>query len=116
MAQGVSPDPRNTVLLVGFQAAGTRGRHLLDGAEAVKIHGQMVPVRARIDRIDSMSAHADSAEILRWLGGFRRPPPATFLVHGEPSSMDALSAGIRQTLGWTDVRMPALGDVVSLDS
>ena len=82
------PNPRNTVLLVGFQAAGTRGRQLLDGVTTVKIHGQQVPVQAHIDHIGSMSAHADSAEILRWLGGFTAPPRRTFLVHGEPQAMD----------------------------
>src|SRR4029078_13445781 len=66
------PDPRNTVLFVGFQAAGTRGRALCDGAKQVKIHGQFVPVAARIERIDSMSAHADASEIMRWVSGFVR--------------------------------------------
>ena len=77
------PNPRNTVLLVGFQAEGTRGRQLLDGAPSLTIHGQQVPVHCRVGRIESMSAHADSSEILRWLGGFERPPARTFLVHGE---------------------------------
>ena len=108
------PDERNTVLLVGFQALGTRGRQLLDGAQTVKIHGQQVPVRARIDRIESMSAHADSSEILRWLGGFERPPRRTFLVHGEPEAMDALAASISDKLGW-GVHMPALNEVVTLE-
>jgi metallo-beta-lactamase family protein len=109
------PDPRNTVLLVGFQAEGTRGRHLLEGAPAVKIHGQMVPVQARIARVESMSAHADSGEILRWLGGFARPPDRTFLVHGEPAPMDALATSVRQKLGWT-VHTPQLGEAVTLGS
>jgi metallo-beta-lactamase family protein len=108
------PDPRNTVLLVGFQAEGTRGRHLLDGVKAVKIHGQMIPVHAHVDRIESMSAHADSSEVLRWLGGFERPPKRTFLVHGEPASMDALAGSIRQKLGW-NVHTPQLGEVVTLE-
>lgn len=94
------PDPRNTVLFVGFQAEGTRGRKLVDGAAEVKIHGQLVPVHARVAKIDSMSAHADSEEILRWLGGFTRPPALTFLVHGELAAMHALQAGIAQRLGW----------------
>ena len=109
------PSPRNTVLLVGFQAEGTRGRQLVDGARSVKIHGQAVPVEARVERIDSMSAHADSAEILRWLGGFSRPPKTTFLVHGEPTSMQALAATIQTKLAWT-VHMPELGEVVTLGS
>jgi metallo-beta-lactamase family protein len=109
------PDERNTVLLVGFQAEGTRGRRLLNGEPAVKIHGQFIPVRARVDRIESMSAHADSGEILRWLGGFQRAPRRTFLVHGEPAPMDVLAASIRQRLGWT-VHAPELGEVVTLDS
>ena len=109
------PDQRNTVLLVGFQAEGTRGRQLLEGAAAVKIHGQQVPVHAHIDRVESMSAHADSGEIMRWLGGFERPPSRTFLVHGEPGPMDALAASIHTKLGW-NVHAPELGEVVTLES
>ena len=108
------PDERNTVLLVGFQAAGTRGRALLEGASAVKIHGGEVPVRARVAYVASMSAHADSTEILRWLGGFTRPPRTTFLVHGEPLAMEALAGTIREQLGWR-VHMPGLGEVVTLE-
>ena len=108
------PDSRNTALFVGFQAEGTRGRQLVDGAAAVKIHGQMVPVHARVVRIDSMSAHADSREILRWLGGFSRPPSTTFLVHGETTAMEALDASIHSTLGWK-TRMPQHRETVALD-
>ena len=107
------PDVRHTVLLVGFQAEGTRGRQLLDGARSVKIHGQEIPVQARIDRVESMSAHADSSEILRWLGGFTRLPKTTFLVHGEPVAMDALASSIQQKLGWK-VHTPQLGEAVTL--
>jgi metallo-beta-lactamase family protein len=108
------PNPRNTVLLVGFQAAGTRGRQLLDGITTVKIHGQQVTVQAHIDHIGSMSAHADSTEIMRWLGGFTAPPRRTFLVHGEPQSMSALGASIGQKLGW-NVHLPHLDEVVTLE-
>jgi metallo-beta-lactamase family protein len=94
------PDPRNTVLFVGFQAAGTRGRALCDGAKQVKLHGQFVPVAARIERIDSMSAHADSGEIMRWLAGFARPPSMTYLVHGEPGPLQALAARITAERQW----------------
>jgi len=100
------PDPRNTVLFAGYQAAGTRGRKLLEGAQYSRIHGQEVPVRARIEKVDSMSAHADVNEIMRWLGGFTRPPGLTCLVHGEPEPMDALKARIEKDLGWT-VKTPA---------
>jgi metallo-beta-lactamase family protein len=95
------PDPRNTVLFTGYQAAGTRGRDLVDGARAVKIHGHMVPVAARIEQIQSMSAHADRAEIMRWLSSFEQPPRITYLVHGEPGPMDALRDVMRAELHWT---------------
>lgn len=107
------PDPRNTVVFVGFQAEGTRGRLLADGARAIKIHGQMVSVQARIERVDSMSAHADSQEILRWLGGFTRPPRMTFLVHGELAAMQALQNTISSRLGW-QTALPAHEQTVDL--
>jgi metallo-beta-lactamase family protein len=97
------PDERNTVLFVGYQAAGTRGRALRDGVKVSRMHGEDVPVRARIEAIDSMSAHADAGEIMRWLGGFRRPPRVTYLVHGEPGPMDTLKARIERDLGWTAI-------------
>jgi len=103
------PDPRHTVLFVGFQAEGTRGRALIDGAKTVKIHGMSVPVRARIERIDSMSAHADSTEIMRWLRSFQRPPRRTYLVHGEPPAQEALKRLIEKTLGWS-VHIPEHGE------
>ena len=94
------PDARNTIVFAGFQAEGTRGRQLADGASTVKIHGQTIPVHAHIAKVESMSAHADSQEILRWLGGFKRPPTMTFLVHGELDAMTALQAAITAKLGW----------------
>jgi metallo-beta-lactamase family protein len=94
------PDPRNTVLFVGYQAVGTRGRLLCDGAKQVKIHGVSVPVAARIDQIDSMSAHADAGEIMRWLAGFTRPPSMTYLVHGEPAPLQVLAARIAAEKQW----------------
>jgi metallo-beta-lactamase family protein len=94
------PDPRHTVLFVGYQAAGTRGRSLVDGVKQVKMHGRIVDVAARIERIDSMSAHADQGEILRWLQGFQRPPAMTYVVHGEPGPQDVLQEKIRAMPGW----------------
>jgi len=100
------PDPKNTMLFVGYQAAGTRGRLLVDGAREVRIHGRQITVAARIVRIDSMSAHADRGEILRWLGTLPRRPGRLCLVHGEPGPMDALKALITDRLGW-DPQTPA---------
>jgi metallo-beta-lactamase family protein len=72
-------------------------------------------VEAVVDKVESMSAHADSSEILRWLGGFKAPPQRTFLVHGEPAAMDPLAASIRTKPGWT-VHTPRLDEVVTLES
>ncbi len=98
--KGALPRAKNTVLFVGYQAAGTRGRQLVEGAESVKIHGQQIAVGARIEHIDSMSAHADADEIMRWLRGFTRPPGTTYVVHGEPPARAALQARIEKELGW----------------
>jgi metallo-beta-lactamase family protein len=94
------PDSKNVILFCGYQAPGTRGRMLVDGAKEIKIHGQIIRVAARIEKIDSMSAHADRSEILRWLATFPGPPTRLCLVHGEPGPMDALKSTIEQRLGW----------------
>lgn len=107
------PDSRSTALFVGYQAAGTRGRQLVDGAESVRIHGHTVPVNAHVEILESMSAHADSGEIVRWLSGFTRPPATTFIVHGEPVAMEALTEKIHTTLGWT-TKMPEHRERVEL--
>lgn len=108
------PDPKNTVLFVGYQAQGTRGRRLLEGADEIKIHGTTVPVRAEIVQIDGLSAHGDARELMRWLSGFERPPEQTFLVHGEPHASEALEKRIREQLGWATHR-PRYAETVSLD-
>tara|TARA_R110000851_G_scaffold165169_2_gene309901 strand:+ start:106556 stop:107932 length:1377 start_codon:yes stop_codon:yes gene_type:complete len=94
------PDPRSSVLFAGYQAAGTRGAKMLAGAQTIKIHGEHVPVKAELDNLSMLSAHADANEILRWLGGFRQAPSHTFLVHGEPEAADALRCRIKDELGW----------------
>ncbi len=94
------PDHRNTVLLCGFQAQGTRGADLRDGVESVKIHGRHVPVRAEVESIDSLSAHADADELLAWLGRMPAAPREVILTHGEPAAAEALRARIEGTLGW----------------
>jgi metallo-beta-lactamase family protein len=102
------PDPRSTVLFVGYQAAGTRGRLLVDGAREVKIHGQLVAVNARIAKNDSMSAHADRKEIIRWLETLPAAPGRLCLVHGEPGPMDALKQRIADRFGWNAATPPHL--------
>jgi metallo-beta-lactamase family protein len=108
------PDVRNTVLFAGYQAVGTRGRQLVEGQTTVRIHGETIPVHARVELLESMSAHADSTEILRWLGGFGRAPRLTFLVHGEIPAMEALGASIKGTFGW-DTTMPKHHERFELD-
>jgi len=107
------PDARTTVLFVGFQAAGTRGRLLQDGAKTLKMFGAEVPVRARVEILHGLSAHADQPETLRWLGGFLRPPRQTYLVHGEPGAADALAAAIHARFGWS-VRAARDGEQVEV--
>ncbi len=94
------PDERTTVLLPGFQAAGTRGRALQEGARELRIHGQNVSVRAKVATLDGFSAHADRDEILRWASGFQRPPRVTYVVHGEPKASQSLAETLRAKLGW----------------
>ena len=95
-----APDARNTLLFAGFQAGGTRGAALVDGADSVKIHGAYVPVRAEVAQVDVLSSHADYAETIMWLRNFKTPPKETFLVHGEPAAADALRRRISEELGW----------------
>jgi metallo-beta-lactamase family protein len=107
------PNAKTTVLFVGFQAQGTRGRALKDGIKQIKIHGQLIPVRAKIEAIDGLSAHADRAEIMKWLAGFKRPPKQVYIVHGEPEAAESLAALIRGRLGWK-ARVAQDGETVML--
>ena len=93
-------DPKTTVMFAGFQAAGTRGRALEEGAKSVLIHGREVPVRAKVCRLHGLSAHADQNELMRWLGEFQRPPAHCYLVHGEPVASEALAKRISEELDW----------------
>ena len=94
------PDARNTVLLVGYQSAGTRGRLLTDGCDELKIHGRYVPVRARIAQAQGLSAHADYAELCAWLENSKLSPQRVFVTHGEPAASDALRRRLRDSFGW----------------
>ena len=108
-----APDHRNTILLAGFQAGGTRGAALKAGAHELKIHGQLVPVRAEVASLDMFSAHADRDELLRWLGGFEAPPRMTFVTHGELEASDTFRRSIAEELGWK-ARVPEHGERVEL--
>ena len=108
-----APDRRSTIVLAGFQAGGTRGAALRDGATELKIHGGYVPVRAEVVSLDMLSAHADREELLRWLGGFESAPRETFVIHGEPSAADSLRHCIDERLGW-NVRVPEHQQMVVL--
>jgi len=95
-----APDPRNTIMLSGFQSCGTRGAAIAAGAETVKIHGEHVPIRAEVATLSNLSAHADYIETLVWLGQFSRPPRQTYITHGEPAAADALRRSMEEKLKW----------------
>jgi metallo-beta-lactamase family protein len=109
----LAPDPRHSVVFAGFQVGGSRGARLLAGEREVKIHGELVPVRADIQQLEGFSGHADKLELMQWLEGFQQPPAQTFVVHGEPDAADTLRASIKDHLGW-QVRVPAYGETAEL--
>lgn len=107
------PDQRSTMLFIGYQAAGTRGRSLVDGASELKLLGQYVPVRARIAHLDGLSAHADAGELLAWLRSGKLHPRQVFVTHGEPAAADAFRRRLGETFGW-NARVPDAGESVAL--
>ncbi|MBS1712506.1 MAG: MBL fold metallo-hydrolase [Armatimonadetes bacterium] len=107
--------PDTTVLFTGYQAEGTLGRDLLEGAEHVRIFGEELRVAARLERLEMLSAHADYSEMLRWLRGFKEPPKHTFIVHGEPDAALAMKQHIIDELGWQNLTIPAQGDSFQLE-
>jgi metallo-beta-lactamase family protein len=109
------PDPRNLLLLSGYQAAGTRGRSLLEGADSLRMHGMTVPVRAEWHQIHGLSSHADSDELMRWIRDAETLPRTVIVTHGEPESSQALAARIEEELGVRTV-IPALGDRLDLST
>jgi metallo-beta-lactamase family protein len=104
----------STIMFVGYQAAGTLGRQIVDGAKKVRIFGQQYRVKAKVSQINGLSAHADKNEMLDWMMKFKRPPKRIFLVHGEPQSEQAFSNFIKNKTGW-QVAVPAYGDEVVLE-
>ena len=111
--KAMAPDPRHHVCFPGFQVGGSRGARLVAGATEVKIHGEMVPVRAEISHLASLSGHADGNELVAWMRQLGQPPRQTFVVHGEPDAADTLRLRIRGELGW-NARVPQLGETVEL--
>ena len=103
------PDPETTIVFVGYQAAGTLGRRILDGEKEVKILGQWAPVQCRVAKIGGFSAHADWKEVLRWLEGMVGVPIRTFLTHGEPVAANAMGEHIKDKYGWV-VEVPQYGE------
>ena len=108
------PDPRNAVVLVGYQAVGTRARDLADGARHLKMHGRYVPVRAEVVVVDGFSVHADADELLTWLGQLPSPPEACFVVHGEPEASATLAQRIEAELDVLAV-VPRHGERIRID-
>ncbi|HKQ96243.1 MAG TPA: MBL fold metallo-hydrolase [Candidatus Polarisedimenticolia bacterium] len=107
------PEPRHTIVLAGYQAAGTRGRFLLEGAKTIRIHSEEIPVRAQVEDLCGFSGHADTKEILRWLGMQPKAPKAIFLTHGEPEAAQAMAERLRRERG-LDTRVPRLGEIAVL--
>jgi metallo-beta-lactamase family protein len=107
------PDHRSTIVLVGFQAAGTRGRALAEGARQVKLLGRYVPVRAEVVDLPSFSVHADHDELMAWLGTAPDAPSAVYVVHGEPDGSAALADAVAEQFGWTAV-VPGYRERVAL--
>jgi len=108
------PDPKNTVLLIGYQAEGTRGRTIQEKKETVKIHGKEIPINAQIEMIDGFSGHADYNEMLAWLMPFNKKPKQVFMVHGEEEASRSMAEKIKQTYNW-NVTIPKFGDSFELE-
>jgi metallo-beta-lactamase family protein len=107
------PHAENTLLITGYQAEGTMGRSLLEGAKVVRIHKQPVPVLAEVTELRGLSGHADAREIVRWLGAVNRPPRRIFLTHGEEEAAVAMAAHISRERGFT-THVPEPDETVDL--
>src|SRR3546814_4111020 len=103
-----APDGKNLILFSGFQAAGTRGAAMIGGARTIKIHGEYIPVEAEVANLTMLSAHADSDELMRWLGSLPAAPRHGYVTHGEPTGAQALAKRVWEERGWA-CSVPALG-------
>jgi len=107
------PDKRNTVIFVGYQAMGTKGRRLVEGEPEVKIHGEWIPVKAHVTQVSGLSAHADAAELLVWLQRRERDPETVYLIHGEYPAQQALATRLSDEFGWKP-KIPELGQIITI--
>ena len=107
------PDKRNTVIFVGYQAQGTKGRRLVEGEEKIKIHGEWVPVKAHISKVSGLSAHADAGELMIWLGRREREPEKVVLIHGEFEAQQVFAERLKEEFGWEPM-IPELGDTITV--
>ena len=108
------PHERNSIVMVGYQAVGTRGRDLVEGAASLKMHGRYIPVRAEVKQIEGFSVHADADELLAWASAMVDPPSTTYVVHGEPEASATLAQRFRDELHWNAV-VPRDGETVRID-
>jgi metallo-beta-lactamase family protein len=106
-------DPRNAIVLTGFQAGGTRGAALQRGERVLRIHGKDVPIRAQVHTLDMLSAHADAGQLLDWMRTARSAPRSVYLTHGEPAAADQLRLRVQRVLGWS-ARVPEYGETITV--
>ena len=106
-------DPSATILLAGYQAEGTRGRQLLEGATEIKLYGKYYKVKAKIENVEGLSAHADQKGLINWMSQLKRKPERIFIVHGESQSADVLRVKIKDAYGW-DCEIPSLNEIVNI--
>jgi len=107
-------NPNNTLLFVGYQAEGTRGRKLLEGEKELKVYGKWVPFKMQVVEIEGLSAHADHAELMDWMDSIKNKPERIFIIHGEKESAEALQKGIKETYGW-DAEIPQLYTIEEIE-
>jgi metallo-beta-lactamase family protein len=107
------PDPKNTVIFVGYQAEGTKGRRLVEGEPEIKIHGNWIPVKAAIRQVSGLSAHADSDELIVWLSQREKEPEKVCLIHGEYAVQQEFAERLSEEFGWQAI-IPELGDTIQL--
>jgi metallo-beta-lactamase family protein len=111
--KAMAPDARHSIVFAGFQVGGSRGARMVGGEREIKVHGELVPVRAQVRQLEGFSGHADKSELMAWLAQIETPPRQTFVVHGEPDASDTLRSAIKDHLHWP-VRVPAYRECVEV--